>query len=174
MPSPRFCTQCTGPLELRHLDDERWPQPVCPRCGHIEWQNPKPTVAVLITRDAPGGTQVLLARRCIEPYKGCWDCPGGFIDPDEHPEAALRRECREELAVEIDIRRLVGIFMDRYGDGGEHTLNIYYEAAINSGHLTPGSDVSEIGWFPLDAVPEPLAFANNGEAIRALAASRGR
>lgn len=114
---------------------------------------------------------MLLVRRAVPPQEGAWDCPGGFIDPDEHPEDALRRECREELGVEIESGRIVGIFMDRYGDDGEHTLNIYYEATIRAGPLSPGSDVSEVGWFPLDRLPEPTAFNNNRQALQTLGAN---
>jgi ADP-ribose pyrophosphatase YjhB (NUDIX family) len=170
---PRFCTQCAAPVEWRRLDDERYPQPVCPRCGHVQWQNPKPTVSALITRFQPGGrVEVLLARRAVPPAPHTWDCPGGFIDPDEHPEAALHREMLEELGVTITIRRFLGIFMDRYGDGddADPTLNLYYEAGIEAGTLRPASDVGEVAWFPLDRTPETLAFENNREAIEALRA----
>jgi 8-oxo-dGTP diphosphatase len=169
--TPRYCTQCAGPLVLRRLDDERHQQPVCPRCGHIEWLSPKPTASALITRYQPGGrVEILLARRARPPQQDHWDCPGGFLDPGEHPEAALAREMDEELGVTVTIRRMIGIFMDRYGDDGESTLNIYYEAAISGGEITPASDVSEAAWFPLDRPPEPLAFENNRQAIEALQA----
>ncbi|MDR7420682.1 MAG: NUDIX domain-containing protein [Armatimonadota bacterium] len=170
---PRFCAQCAAPVEWRRLDDERHPQPVCPRCGHVEWQNPKPTVSALITRFQPGGrVEVLLVRRAVPPAKDAWDCPGGFIDPDEHPEAALRREMREELGITIVLRRFLGIFMDRYGDGDSaaSTLNIYYEAGIADGEPRPASDVGAVAWFPLDQTPDELAFENNRQAIEALRA----
>lgn len=171
MVTPRFCTQCGGSLEWRRLQDERHLQPVCTRCGHVEWLNPVPTSSALVTRQlrSDGPVEVLLVRRALPPRLGHWDCPGGFVDPDEHPEEALRRELREELGVEIDIRRFVGIFMDRYGDDGESTLNIYYEAAIRNGTPSPASDVSELGWFLLSHLPEPIAFTNNRQALRALA-----
>lgn len=169
--TPRFCARCAGPLEWRRLEDERHPQPVCARCGHIEWQNPKPTASALITRTRPdGGREVLLVRRAAPPCAGCWDCPGGFIDPDEHPEEAVRREMREELGIAVAIRRIVGIYMDRYGEGGESTLNIYYEAHIAQGEPTPASDVSEAAWHPVERIPQPLAFENNRLALRDLAA----
>ena len=170
MAAPTFCTQCAARLELRRLEDERWPQPVCPRCGHIQWQNPKPTVSALITRAAPGGEEVLLVRRAIPPFQGAWDCPGGYIDPDESPEDALRRECREELGVEIGLGAVAGVFPDRYGDGGEYTLNIYYRASIRSGTPSPASDVAEAAWFPLRRLPEPIAFTSNRHALRTLGA----
>ena len=165
----RFCPHCAGPLEWRRLEDERLPQPVCTRCGEVIWQNPKPTASALITRrGADGMVEVLLVRRAKEPYRDQWDCPGGFVDPDEHPEQTVRRELCEELGLNVEITRFVGIFMDEYGDGGESTLNVYYETVIQGGEISPASDVSEAAWFPLERLPEPIAFQNSREALRAL------
>jgi 8-oxo-dGTP diphosphatase len=168
---PKYCQQCAGPLEGRRLPDERLLQPVCTRCGHVVWQNPKPTASGLITRQQkrPGPVEVLLVRRARPPREGCWDCPGGFVDPDEHPEDALRRELREELGVRATIGPLVGIYMDRYGEEGESTLNIYYRVPTFSGTPTAASDVETVSWFRLDHVPDPLAFGNNRRALHGLA-----
>jgi 8-oxo-dGTP diphosphatase len=138
----------------------------------VSWRNPKPTASGLITRREGGSIDVLLVRRAKEPYLGHWDCPGGFIDPDEHPEDAVRRELLEELGLRVDVTRFVGIFMDRYGEeDGESTLNVYYEVAIRGGVIAPASDVSEAAWFPLDRLPEPIAFENSRQALRALQAA---
>jgi 8-oxo-dGTP diphosphatase len=167
---PKFCSQCAGPLEWRRLEDERHPQPVCTRCGHVEWQNPKPTASAVITRRLPDRTvEVLLTRRARPPFEDYWDVPGGFIDPDEHPDDALRRELTEELGVQIDIDGFLGIFMDTYGDGGESTLNIFYLATLRKGTISPGSDVKEARWFPLARLPEQIAFTNGRQALTALA-----
>ncbi len=168
---PKYCPQCAGLLEERRLPDEQLPQPVCTRCGHVVWQNPKPTVSGLITRrqKSRGPVEVLLVLRALPPREGCWDCPGGFIDPDEHPEDALRREIREELGVRATIGPLVGIYMDRYGDESESTLNIYYRVPTIEGTPTAASDVGTASWFALDRLPDPLAFDNNQWALHALA-----
>jgi ADP-ribose pyrophosphatase YjhB (NUDIX family) len=167
----KYCPQCAGLLEERRLPDEQLLQPVCTRCGHVLWQNPKPTASGLITRrqKRQGPVEVLLVRRAGPPREGCWDCPGGFIDPDEHPEDALRRELREELGVRATIGPLVGIYMDRYGEEGESILNIYYRVPTIFGTPTPASDVGTASWFPLDRLPDPLAFGNNRRALHALA-----
>ena len=168
---PKYCPQCAGPLEGRRLPDEQLPQLVCTRCGYVFWQNPKPTASGLITRQQrrQGPVEVLLVRRARPPRKDCWDCPGGFVDPDEHPEDALRREIREELGVRATIGPLVGIYMDRYGDGEESTLNLYYRVPTIAGTPSAGSDVGMASWFRLDRLPDPLAFGNNQRALHALA-----
>jgi 8-oxo-dGTP diphosphatase len=172
---PRFCTECGGRLEWKTLEDERHPQPVCTKCGHVEWQNPKPTVSALLTRRGSNGSvEVLLVRRARPPYRDAWDTPGGFIDPDEHPVDALRRELREELGVEAEVGRFFDIFMDRYGPGGESTLNLYFEGSIGRGVVQPGSDASEARWFPLNDLPVEIAFDNNRRALESLAARDGK
>ena len=165
---PRVCCQCGGPLEWRTLEHERSPQPVCIRCGTVLWQNPKPTVSALITRTGPDGVHVPLTKRGAPPCEGCWDVPGGFIDVDEHPEDALRRELREELGIEAAVGGFIGIFMDRYGADGDSTLNLYYQASIAAGTIRPASDVVEASWFPLDHPPEPMAFDNGRRGLEVL------
>lgn len=167
----KFCQSCAGRLRWRHIDEERRKQPVCSVCGKILWQNPKPTVSGLLIR---GGRthhpyEVLLVRRARPPRAGFWDCPGGFIDPDEHPGAALQRELNEELGVEAANPMFLGIYMDRYGYGrdDETTLNIYYWGRIRRGTPSPNSDVNAATWFSLDRIPKSLAFKNNRQALDA-------
>jgi 8-oxo-dGTP diphosphatase len=114
--------------------------------------------------------RLLLARRAHEPDEGLWDTPGGFLNEGEAPEAALRRELLEEAGVEIELGRFVGIFADRYGTGDDvpFVLNLVWEAAITSGELEPADDVSELRWFPRDALPadDRLAFGWLAPALR--------
>ena len=105
---------------------------------------------------------VLQARRAHDPDAGLWDTLGGFLEEDEHPEAGLRREIREEAGVEIDIGDFLGAYPDRYGDGDDApvALNLVWEATITRGDLEPADDVSELRWFERDEVPpqDELAF----------------
>jgi ADP-ribose pyrophosphatase YjhB (NUDIX family) len=168
--SLKFCPACGGPLQWQSVEEERHQQPVCTMCGYVLWQNPKPTVSALLVRsDGVEGTyEVLLVRRARPPREGFWDCPGGFIDPDEHPKAAVQRELQEELGVEASDPKFLGIYMDRYGQDGESTLNIYYWGAIRRGRPAPRSDVNEAKWFSLGRLPKLLAFENNRQALEAL------
>jgi ADP-ribose pyrophosphatase YjhB (NUDIX family) len=115
------------------------------------------------------GDQVMLVRRAVEPRRGCWDLPGGFLERGEHPTEGLRREMREETSLEIEILEPLGFFLDTYPEPGETTLNFYAIARVTGGQPTPGSDVAEIRWFSRDALPpdEQIAFANNRAALAA-------
>ena len=56
-----------------------------------------------------GEGRVLLARRAVEPDRGLWDCPGGFLEEGEHPLDGLRRELAEETGLVAGPARFVGI-----------------------------------------------------------------
>ncbi len=73
MDQPLLYRHCPYDGDRLGLHDGR---AACGRCGFIDYHNPKPAVAILITLDG----QLLLARRGIEPAKGMWDIPGGFIE----------------------------------------------------------------------------------------------
>ncbi len=137
----------------------------CPACGLSVYANPAPTASAIVL-DARG--RVLLARRAAEPGKGRWDLLGGFIDEDEEPLAALRRELDEEIGIEIEPGDFVGGFPDRYGEDGAPTLNFYWTARLE-GEPRPSDEIAELRWFGPDELPErdEFAFANTVEALRA-------
>jgi 8-oxo-dGTP diphosphatase len=158
----RHCPRCaaalaTGPWGHEHADVLH-----CPACGLVIYDNPAPTASALVVRDG----MLLLTRRAREPMAGWWDVPGGFVEPDEHPRDAARRELLEETGLEVELGEMIGVFPDRYGDDGVPTLNLFYAARVVGGEQRPADDVSEIGWFPLDRIQlEQVAFANGREAI---------
>jgi 8-oxo-dGTP diphosphatase len=146
----------------------------CPRCGadltvadgraecrngHVFYANSQPTACAVCLDDRG---RVLLVRRAHAPYQGAWDLPGGFLDEGEHPLDALRRELREETALEIEPGPFLGIWTDTYSDddSGPATLNLYWVARVTGGEARPADDVSELRWCDPDALPPPheLAF----------------
>lgn len=133
------------------------------KCQFIYYQNSKPTASAIITK----ADKVLLTRRAVEPKKGYWDAPGGFLEKDEHPEDGLKREMMEELGVDIKIIKMLGIYMGEYLEKHpESTLNIYYLAKITKGKIRPADDITEARWFAKDKIPKKLAFENNQQALR--------
>jgi ADP-ribose pyrophosphatase YjhB (NUDIX family) len=159
-----YCPKCGGKLEL--VPHHGVSQLSCVDCGFVFYQNSKPTASVFIF-DADH--RVLLAKRAVEPFKGKWDVPGGFLEYGEDPETGAYREIIEETSLNIEITDFVGIFMDTYGPEGEATLNIYYTARRLSGEAVPQDDVAELKWFPLDDLPQ-MAFKNSQESLDVLKA----
>lgn len=105
-------------------------------------------------------------KRACPPYQGWWDVPGGFLDPWEHPADGVVREVAEELGLRVRPRDLVGIFLDRYGDDGDYTLNVYYRVEVEGGDLEARDDAAHLGWFDPTSLPENIV-KNGLEAIRA-------
>lgn len=148
----RYCPYDGSPLETR--PEEGRVLGACPRCGFVDYQNPKPCVAVLILR----GNAVLLGRRAIEPARGMWDIPGGFIESGETAEDAVVREILEETSLHVRVRDFLGSIPDVYGERQEPTLNLCFTAEITGGEARPQSDVEKLAWFPLDGLPTAMAF----------------
>jgi NAD+ diphosphatase len=146
----------------------------CGACGFEFWQNSKPAVGALVLRGRGGRAHVLLTRRGIEPYKGMWDLPGGFLLNGEHPEQGLARELAEELGTTPLRPRLFKIELDEYpteevAEEARFVLGIYYRCDLPADAvLTPADDVVEAAWFPLAALPDDIAFQANRRVLASL------
>jgi len=110
----------------------------------------------------------MLVKRAINPKKGWWDAPGGFLENGEDPVRGLRREMKEELGVSITDVDFLGVYMDTYLHGYKAaTLNIIYQAHIGSGAIKPMDDISGFRWFAPRAIPwRRLAFRWLTPALR--------
>lgn len=135
---------------------------LCSYCGTWHYHNSKPCAAALVVENG----KVLLARRGIEPYKGCWDVPGGFLEAGEHPEDGVRRELLEEAGLEIRLQGLLGVYVDRYGQDGVWLLNFYYIAETVGGIERAMDDVETLEWFEIGELPEKFAFEHQNQVMR--------
>ncbi|MBI5356802.1 NUDIX hydrolase [Candidatus Collierbacteria bacterium] len=159
----KFCPLCGSPM-TPFMEDE-FPREKCGKCGWIHYHNPRPTVSAIISRDE----KILLCRRAAGPFAGKWDLPGGFMEEGESAEAGMRREMREELKVEIEIEKLIGVFGPSYypfGGQDNYNIDIYYLVIpVGEPVAVDKSDVAEIGWFDPNNLPD-MAFPSNVEAIK--------
>ncbi len=164
--SYKFCPKCAALFS--HRAEEGKLRLTCSRCHFIFYQNSKPTVCALIIDN----DRVLLGKRKVNPSKGLWDIPGGFLEEGEHPEDGLKREIWEETKLKIKIEDFIGFFNDTYHmkNGGEEeiytTLNICYSAKIMKGRPTAGDDVESLKLFKLTDLPKKLAFNNTKEILK--------
>ena len=154
--NPSWCGRCGGALlpEGDHF--------IC-QAGHRTFLNSKPAAGALVLRDG----QLLLVRRAIEPWKGWWDIPGGFLKDGEHPCAGALREVEEETGYICEAVELLGIYMDTYEYGGDSVfiLNIYYLVRIIGGEPRLDAESDALRWFPLNALPE-VAFIHARQVLR--------
>ena len=101
--------------------------------------------------------QVLLIERGIEPYKGRWAFPGGFLKMDEAAEEGALRELKEETGLENAYIQQLHTFSDPNRDPRERVITIAYYALVRIQEVKGGDDAASARWFPLDEIP-PLAF----------------
>ena len=151
----KFCPYCAEPYV------EQGPEQVCCSCDRIVWHNSVPTAGAMVICEG----RLLLVKRGFEPFKGWWDIPGGFLQPGEHPADGAAREVLEETGLRIAIGKLIGAYIDVYGEEGRYTLNIYYQAGVIGGEARAGDDAVAMEWFGLDALPEKIAFVHQPKAI---------
>lgn len=134
-------------------------RPNCPACGWIYFADPKVAAAALIV-DRRG---VLLVRRAVDPHRGCWTLPAGFVDAGEHPEMTVQRECLEETGLHVQVSGLFDVFAGQEHPRGAHIL-LVYRAVVLSGDLCPNDDVDGAAFFLLDDLPE-LAFSTTVKVL---------
>lgn len=168
-----FCPACGAPLDRAAGSAANVNLLVCGSCKFEFWQNSKPAVGAIIVRTIGGNPHLLLCRRGIEPYRGMWDLPGGYLNNGEHPEEGLSREIREELGTSLERRKFLTVDIGEYpredvAEEARFVLVLFYVCEINAdARLTPMDDVREVEWFPLEELPDGIAFPANLRAIQA-------
>ncbi len=127
----RFCPFCGDRLQtLIHKGEVR---PYCRRCSRIHYRNPTVGVAVVLVENQ----RILLVRRAGS-YNGAWCIPCGHVEWDEDVREAAGREFLEETGLLVHV-----------GD---------FWGSRKGGILRAGSDATAAEFFPLTALPEPMAF----------------
>ncbi|MEM7435720.1 MAG: NUDIX hydrolase [Myxococcota bacterium] len=139
---------------------------VCPDCKYIAYENPKVVVGVVATWE----DQLLLCKRAIEPRRGFWTLPAGFMEMGETPEHGAAREAWEEARAELEIIDLLALY------SLEHIsqLQIFFRARLLSPNVSAGPESEEVGLFPFDRLPATeLAFPSVYWAIDHFQQARG-
>ncbi|MBO7067907.1 MAG: NUDIX hydrolase [Bacteroidaceae bacterium] len=130
--------------------------------GSYTYEYPRPSVTtdcVIFGYDVKDGLSVLLVERGIDPFKGCWAFPGGFLKMDETTETGALRELKEETEfnVEKDFLEQLGCFSDVNRDPRGRVITIAYYALVQKGSVKGGDDARNAQWYPIGDIPQ-LAF----------------
>jgi ADP-ribose pyrophosphatase YjhB (NUDIX family) len=153
-----FCPLCATPMITRMVGDK--PRRACPACGYIYFTDPKVGVGVLVVQDG----KILLVRRVMNPEKGKWSIPAGFLDRGEDPRETAVREALEETGLQVEIEGLLDVYHNPPSQGGA-SIFILYRARLLGGDLHAGDDADDAAFFKLDELPE-IAFISTQNAIR--------
>ena len=153
----RFCPICSEAI------DNAGDRVECRACGYVGYANSVPGVEA-VCFDSAG--RILLGRRAQDPAAGLWDLPGGFLHEGESPLDGLRREIREETALEIEPDAFLGHWLEPYA--GRIVLCLAWTARADGAGLA-GDDLAELRWFTPDELPGPreLAFAHYTDVLSA-------
>jgi mutator protein MutT len=164
LPTPRFCQLCGHYLVERYVEREGQRRLRCEHCGFIHYMNPRVVVAVIVERDG----RVLLQQRAIEPRRGFWTFPGGFLEVGEHPAEGAVRETKEEVGLDVALTGLHGV----YARPDVGIVLVVYRGTSESGEAFVGDFESmAVSWFAIDEIPwEDLAFVTTEQALRELVA----
>ena len=147
----KYCSQCGSPVEFRIPEGDNRPRHVCPQCQAIYYQNPR-----IITGCLPiYQSQVLLCKRAIEPQKGLWTLPAGFMENGETTEAGACRETQEEAnAVVSPIKLYTLLNVPQISQ-----VHIFYLASLNEPVFEAGIESLDVQLFQLSEIPwDSLAF----------------
>ena len=122
-----MCPSC-GSQKIEWRDGKKW---LCPDCGFDLYNNVAAAVGIVLYDDEGN---ILFEVRAKEPRKGFLCLPGGFVDPDERAEAAVERECREEMGAEILGADFLCTFPNTYAYKNIEykTCDIFFKAKLSS------------------------------------------
>ena len=133
----------------------------CEVCREPIYENPIPATCLVVTDEAG---RILLVQRSVEPKKGLWCLPGGFMELGETPEEGALRELKEETGLSGRIDRLIGAASGKNAIYNTIAL-ICYNIKEYSGILIAGDDASDVGYFDPEHLPE-IAFNSHINFIR--------
>lgn len=155
----RFCSACGGTLQTQFVPSEGKERPVCQVCGQINYLDPKVSACTIPFIDG----RVLLSRRAIDPGRGLWVFPGGYMERGETVPQAAERETFEEVDLRVRATRPVGV----YSYVNSIVVVVVYHCEVLEGQPTAKSETMEIGLFGLDEIPwGELAFPSTREALK--------
>jgi ADP-ribose pyrophosphatase YjhB (NUDIX family) len=154
-----------GPRERRIPPGDDKPRLVCPECEFVAYENPKIVTGAVCT-DAEG--RILLCKRAIEPRRGMWTLPAGYLELHESPEDGARREAREEACATIELDGLLAV----YSIPRISQVQLIYRARL-VGEIAPGPESLEVAMVRFEEIDwATLAFPSVHWALRQFAASR--
>lgn len=132
---------------------------VCDRCGFVAYDNPKIVVGAVVRH----GRQILMCRRDIEPSRGLWTLPAGYLEHGETPEEGARREAFEEATAEVAVDSLLAVYtIRRLGQ-----VQLLYRARLATPSFAPGIESQAVALFDEDRLPwDRIAFPSVGWALR--------
>lgn len=133
-------------------------RPVCPGCGYVAYPDPKVAACTIAVQEG----RIVLVQRSIEPGRGKWTFPGGYVDRGETVEDAARRETLEETGLAVALEGLVGV----YSYPSSPVVVVVYRARVTGGQLQLLPECLDARFFRPGEIPvAELAFPSTRDAL---------
>ncbi len=155
----KFCSSCGKELATRIPPGDSLPRYVCDACDTVHYQNPRMIVGCLPYHEH----QVLLCRRAIEPRRGLWTLPSGFLENGEKVEEGAMRETWEEARARVRLECLQTVYSI------PHINQVYllFVARLTDLDFGPGPESTEVELFAEDRIPwTEIAFSSISFSLR--------
>jgi ADP-ribose pyrophosphatase YjhB (NUDIX family) len=154
-----FCSNCAARVALRIPDGDNVPRFVCEACGTIHYQNPKLVVGCVPEHEG----KIVICRRAIEPRRGYWTVPAGFMENGETLQQAAARESREEALIDVEIGSLLAVVHVLYA----HQVHVFFRGRMRTASYGAGIESLEVELVrPQDIPWSEIAFPSTEYTLR--------
>ncbi len=164
MKEKKFCYLCGNPLDKKLIDNRM--RLFCKSCNSPIYENPIPAACLVVVDE---NNRILLVKRSVEPKKGMWCLPGGFMELGETPEQAALRELKEETGLSGNINKLLGVMINS-SSIYDTVLMVGYLVKYFEGTPIAGDDASDLKFFSYDKLPA-IAFKTHRHFINRVTTS---
>jgi len=158
-PPIKHCKDCGAAVVYRLPDDGDTKQrAVCPACGAVHYENP-----LIVVGTVPHwGERILLCKRNIEPRRGKWTLPAGFMELGETAAEGAARETVEEAGAQFELEAFFSLLnVARVGQ-----VHMFYRARLLSDAFDPGYETMETRLFLEEEIPwDEIAFRTVKETL---------
>lgn len=156
----KFCPECGATVTLRIPEGDDRERHVCDACDRIHYRNPRIVTGCLVTA---GDDRVLLCRRAIEPRRGHWTLPAGYMENGETSADGAVRETWEEARANVELEGLYTVFNLPH----INQVYLFYRARLIGGAFDCGPESLAVELFHADALPwDDLSFPVVRDTLR--------
>lgn len=153
-----FCSHCGNRTTVATPSGDHLPRRICPACSTVHYENPRLVLGCVPEHEG----RILLCRRAIEPRRGYWTVPAGFMENGETLEAAAARECQEEALATVAIGSLLALV----NIPEAHQVHVFFRARLTSSAFGAGEESLEAMMVDAADIPwDELAFPSTRFAL---------